>query len=165
MSQGTSETPVMDLLATMTAASIEASNLDPRSLMLVRIAALVAVDAPPASYLLNLGAAAEADVEVEQVRDVFLAIAPIVGTARVASAAGKIVRALGLADLAIELEVAEEDDPPGEGYSSRAQARTGSRSRGDRPRLLAGHVCAARPPDPGSGRRRHPPSRRRVPVK
>ncbi|MGA9161707.1 MAG: carboxymuconolactone decarboxylase family protein [Actinomycetota bacterium] len=110
MSQGTSETPVMDLLTTMTAASIEASNLDPRSLMLVRIAALVAVDAPPASYLLNLGAAAEADVDVEQVRDVFLAIAPIVGTARVASAAGKIVRALGLADLAIELEVAEEDE-------------------------------------------------------
>ena len=113
MSQGTSETPVMDLLTTMTAASIEASNLDPRSLMIVRIAALVAVDAPPASYLLNLGAAAEADVDVEQVRDVFLAIAPIVGTARVASAAGKIVRALGLADLAIELEVAEEDESAG----------------------------------------------------
>ena len=43
----------------------------------------------------------------------FLAIAPIVGTARVASAAGKIVRALGLADLAIELEVAEEDESAG----------------------------------------------------
>ena len=42
MSQGTSESPVMDLLTTMTAASIEASNLDARSLMLVRIAALIA---------------------------------------------------------------------------------------------------------------------------
>ena len=89
MSQGTSETRVMDLLTTMTAASIEASNLDARSLMLVRIAALVAMDAPPASYLLNLAAAQEAEVDVEQVRDVFLAIAPIVGTARVASAAGE----------------------------------------------------------------------------
>ena len=110
MSQGTSETRVMDLLTTMTAASIEASNLDARSLMLVRIAALVAMDAPPASYLLNLAAAEEAEVDVEQVRDVFLAIAPIVGTARVASAAGEIVRALGLAELAIELELRDEDE-------------------------------------------------------
>ena len=53
------------------------------------------------------------DPHSEQVRDVFMAIAPIVGTARVASAAGKIVRALGLADLAIELEVAEEDKSAG----------------------------------------------------
>ena len=130
MSQGTSETPVMDLLATMTAASIEASNLDPRSLMLVRIAALVSVDAPPASYLLNLGAAAEADVDVEQVRDVFLAIAPIVGTARVASAAGKIVRALGLADLAIELEVAEEDESAGLGSPPEGRRRSTRRPTG-----------------------------------
>ena len=38
------ETPVLDLLATMTAASLDASNLDEQTLMLVRIAALVAVD-------------------------------------------------------------------------------------------------------------------------
>ena len=56
MSASTDETAVLDLLATMTAESIEASSLDPHSLMLVRIAALAAVDAPPASYLLNLGA-------------------------------------------------------------------------------------------------------------
>ena len=57
MSDVPAETPVLDLLATMTAASVEASGLDPQTLMLVRIAALVAVDAPPSSYLLNLGAA------------------------------------------------------------------------------------------------------------
>ena len=56
--------------------------------MLVRIAALVAVDAPPASYLLNLGAASELGIDAEQVRGVLAAIAPIVGTARVASATG-----------------------------------------------------------------------------
>jgi 4-carboxymuconolactone decarboxylase len=39
------ETPVLDLLAGMTAASIAASRLDPNTLLLVRIAALVAVDA------------------------------------------------------------------------------------------------------------------------
>ena len=88
------DTPVFDLLADMTADSIEASTLDAETLMLVRIAALVAVDAPPASYLMNLGVASELDVGVEQVRGVLTAVAPIVGTARVASAMGKIVTAL-----------------------------------------------------------------------
>lgn len=69
--------------------------------MLIRIAALVAVDAPPASYLLNLEAAAVDGVDPEQVRSVLALVAPIVGTARVASATAAIVEAL-----AIELEVA-----------------------------------------------------------
>ncbi len=60
MADPTTDTPVLDLLASMTADSVEASSLDPEALMLVRIAALVAVDAPPVSYLLNLGAAARA---------------------------------------------------------------------------------------------------------
>jgi alkylhydroperoxidase/carboxymuconolactone decarboxylase family protein YurZ len=97
----TGETPVLDLLGTMTAASIEASELDPRSLMLVRLAALVAVDAPPVSYLMNLNAASGADVSADDVRGVLAAVAPIVGTSRVASATGKIVQAL-----AVDLEVA-----------------------------------------------------------
>lgn len=104
MTSKTTETPVLDLLASMTSASIEASNLDAKTLMLVRIAALVAVDAPPASYLMNLGAAGEVGVDEEQVRGVLIAIAPIVGTARVASATTKIVRALALAIEAAELE-------------------------------------------------------------
>jgi len=99
------ETPVLDLLAKMTADSIDASDLDAESLMLVRIAALVAVDAPPASYLLNIGAASEAGVDAEKIRGVFAAIAPIVGTARITSATGNIVRALGIA-----LEMAELED-------------------------------------------------------
>jgi hypothetical protein len=86
------------------------SSLDPESIMLVRIAALISVDAPPASYLLNLGMASEIDIDAEQVRAVLAAVAPIVGTARVASAAGNIARALGLAlDLAELEEEAEAD--------------------------------------------------------
>ncbi len=108
MAESTTDTPVLDLLASMTADSLEASSLDPQSLMLVRIAALAAVDAPPASYLLNLEAAGEVGLDAEQVRGVLAAIAPIVGTARVASATGKIVRALGVAIEAAELE--EEDE-------------------------------------------------------
>ena len=48
---GPSDTPVLDLLAKMTTDSLEVSSLDAQTLVLVRIAALVAVDAPPASYL------------------------------------------------------------------------------------------------------------------
>ncbi len=92
-----SDTPVLDLLASMTADSLEASSLDSEELMLVRLAALVAVDAPPASYLLNLGAASELGFDLEDVRGVLAAIAPIVGTAKVAAATGNIVRALGFA--------------------------------------------------------------------
>ena len=102
------ETPILDLLATMTEASVEASSLDPRSLMLARIAALIAVDAPPASYVLNLGVAGEVGLDGETVRGVFAAVAPIVGTARVASAAVNVGRALGFAELVAELELEEE---------------------------------------------------------
>jgi alkylhydroperoxidase/carboxymuconolactone decarboxylase family protein YurZ len=105
----TSETPVLDLLANMTADSVAASDLDAETLMLVRIAALAAVDAPPVSYLLNLGAASEVGVDAEQVRGVLAAIAPIVGTARVASATGKIAEALEVA-----IEVAELEEEQGE---------------------------------------------------
>ena len=101
------DAPVFDLLKTMTAESIEASTLDDETLMLVRIAALVAVDAPPASYLLNIGAAGDVGIDADQVQGVLAAVAPIVGTARIASAAGKMMRALGLGDELAEL--AEED--------------------------------------------------------
>ncbi len=105
MAESSSETPVLDLLASMTAESLEASSLDPETLVLVRIAALAAVDAPPISYLLNLEAASAVGIDAEQVRGVLAAIAPIVGTARIASATGKIVNALE-----VEMEIAEFDE-------------------------------------------------------
>ena len=100
MAEPITETPVLDLLQSMTADSIAASSLDLDTLALVRIAALAAVDAPAVSYLLNLEAASQVGIDGEQVRGVLAAIAPIVGTARVASATGKIVDAL---DVAIEV--------------------------------------------------------------
>jgi 4-carboxymuconolactone decarboxylase len=106
MSAESDETPILDLLTKMTADGIEASSLDTETLMLVRLAALVAVDAPPASYLLNLGAAGESGVDADQVQGVLAAVAPIVGTTRIVSAAGKMVRAfdlkLGLAELDVQ---------------------------------------------------------------
>jgi 4-carboxymuconolactone decarboxylase len=105
MAEPTSETPVLDLLANMTTDSLAASSLDPETLMLVRIAALVAVDAPSFSYLMNLEVASELGIDPERIRGVLAAIAPIVGTPRVASATGKIVEAL-----AVEIEIAELEE-------------------------------------------------------
>ena len=101
-----SEAPILELLVKMTADSLDASTLDEEALMLVRLAALVAVDAPPASYLMNIGAGSEMGVDEEKVRGVLLAVAPIVGTVRVATATGKIVQAFGLAPEIAELEEA-----------------------------------------------------------
>ena len=79
------ETPVLDTLADMTAASLARTSLDPRELMLVRIAALIAVYAPPASYLANAGAAEESGVTADDLQGVMIGVAPIVGTTRVVS--------------------------------------------------------------------------------
>jgi 4-carboxymuconolactone decarboxylase len=110
MSESTTETPVLDLLAAMTTQSLEATTLGAEQAMLVRIAALVAVDAPPVSYLLNLGAAGEIGIDDEQVRGVLAAVAPIVGTARTTAAIANIAEALGLALEMAALEAELEDE-------------------------------------------------------
>jgi 4-carboxymuconolactone decarboxylase len=102
MADEASSSPILDLLASMNRAGIETSTLDAESIMLVRLAALVAVDAPPVSYMLNLEMAGDVNVDAEQIEGMLAAIAPIVGSARVASAGGKMIRALGL-----ELSLAE----------------------------------------------------------
>ena len=97
----------------MTIASLENSDLSPRELMIARIAALVAVDAPAASYALNAVPAAESDIDLDDVEDILVAVAPIVGTTRVVSAAANIARdygfviALAAAELEEELEAEE----------------------------------------------------------
>ena len=104
------DTPVLDTLADITAASVEHNSLAPRELMLARIAALIAVDAPPASYLANAGAAGDSGVTADDLQGVMIAVAPVVGTARVVSAGGKILRALGFAIEVAEAEMADNGD-------------------------------------------------------
>jgi alkylhydroperoxidase/carboxymuconolactone decarboxylase family protein YurZ len=106
----TAETPVLDTLADLTAASVEHNSLAPRELMLARMAALIAVDAPPASYMANAEAAADSGVTAGDIQGVMIAIAPVVGTARVVSAGGKILRALGLAIAVADSEMAGDGD-------------------------------------------------------
>jgi 4-carboxymuconolactone decarboxylase len=108
MSSAAADTPILDLLGRMTADSMETSTLDEQTLMLVRVAALIAVDAPPASYLVNVGAAGDVGVSSDQITGVLAAVAPIVGTTRVVSAAGSMIKALGAAvELAELAEYAE----------------------------------------------------------
>ena len=79
-------------------------TLDAREHMLARLAALVAVGAPDASYLMNAAAAADAGV-TEDVQGVLIAVAPIVGTPRVLAGAAGITRALGFAVAVAEAEI------------------------------------------------------------
>jgi alkylhydroperoxidase/carboxymuconolactone decarboxylase family protein YurZ len=106
----TGDAPVMEALIEINAASLARTELDARSLMLVRLAALAAVDAPASSYLLHLGAAVDAGLTAEDAQDVLVAVAPIVGTPRTAAAAAKIVAALGLA-----IELVQEDAESAQG--------------------------------------------------
>lgn len=105
----TEDRPVLTTLAALTAVSVESCNLEQRDLMLARIAALAAVGAPPASYLLNAGSASDAGVTLEDVQGVLIAVAPVIGTPRTLLAAGNITRALGFAIAVLEAEL--EDEP------------------------------------------------------
>jgi len=72
------------------------TQLDDRSFALVKIAALIAVDAPPASYMWQIGNAIAEGVTPEEVLGTMWAVAPQVGGPRVISAAPEIMLALGL---------------------------------------------------------------------
>ena len=98
------DAPVLERLVAMNLDSMEHSQLDQKTYFLVRLAALVAMDAAPVSYLINLGMAVDSGVELEDAQGMLIAIAPVVGTARVASAAGKVLRAFGLAAVIEEAE-------------------------------------------------------------
>jgi alkylhydroperoxidase/carboxymuconolactone decarboxylase family protein YurZ len=107
-----SDTPVLDTIGAMTLVSLENSDLEADELLLVRLAALAALDAPALSYLAHVGPAVEAGVTLERTQAVLTAIAPVIGTARTMSAALKITEALGFAIAVAEealLEAMEEE--------------------------------------------------------
>jgi 4-carboxymuconolactone decarboxylase len=83
---------VLETLARMEVGALARSGLDEETYLLVRLAALVATDAAPVSYRAHLGGARLSTAEILAALQ---AIAPVVGSARVLSAASK----LGLAGL------------------------------------------------------------------
>lgn len=100
------EAPVLETLAEMTMNTFERSGLDEKTYLMVRIAGLVAMDAPPVSYAISLDASVDA-LEVEELQGILVALAPIVGSARIASAASNI---LDVFMLESEIGAEEEDE-------------------------------------------------------
>jgi alkylhydroperoxidase/carboxymuconolactone decarboxylase family protein YurZ len=106
------DAPVLNALTDMIAASVEHNSLSPRDYMLARLAALIAVDAPPISYFANASAIEESGLTEEEIQGVMIAVAPVVGAPRVMSAGGHILRALGIAIAVAETEMDAEGSQP-----------------------------------------------------
>ncbi len=103
--QGISEGDAEDMgfLREILTSSFTESGLDPQTFMLVRLAALAALDAAPASWLMNLAVGREAvGLGPDLTLGTLIAIAPVIGTARVVSAAGNMLKALKMAEIAID---------------------------------------------------------------
>ncbi len=72
------------------------TGLDARTFSLVKIAALIALDAPPASYVWQVANALAAGATPEDLMGVLRAILPQVGGPRAMAAAPELMLALGL---------------------------------------------------------------------
>jgi alkylhydroperoxidase/carboxymuconolactone decarboxylase family protein YurZ len=91
------ELDMLDTAVGLREIDLELTGLDSRAFALVKIAALVALDAPPASYAWQVPNALAEGVTPEDITGVLRAIAPQVGGPRVVAAAPEIMLALGLA--------------------------------------------------------------------
>jgi 4-carboxymuconolactone decarboxylase len=72
------------------------TGLDPRTSALAKIASLIALDAPPASYAWQVADALDDGATAEDILGALRAVAPQVGGPRVVAAAPEIMVALGL---------------------------------------------------------------------
>jgi alkylhydroperoxidase/carboxymuconolactone decarboxylase family protein YurZ len=106
------DNPVLDTLTDMTAASVDHNSLSPREFLIARLAAMIAVDAPPISYFVSASAIEEGGMTAEDIQGVMIAVAPVTGAPRVMSAGGHILRALGIAVAVAESEMAADGSQP-----------------------------------------------------
>ena len=90
------DTDVLKTAVDIREAEQEASGLDPRTFSLVKIASLIALDSPPASYLWQIANALDAGATPPEILGVLRAVAPQVGGPRIIAAAPEIMVALGL---------------------------------------------------------------------
>jgi 4-carboxymuconolactone decarboxylase len=72
------------------------SALEPRTLALIKLGAMIALDAPPVSFAWEVENAIELGVSPEEILDVLRAVAPQVGAPKVVAAAPEIMLGLGL---------------------------------------------------------------------
>lgn len=85
--------------AGLEADALKPSGLDQETYHLVRIAALAALGGCMVSWVNQLDAADEANVDLDRVLGTIIAVAPLIGAPRVLAAEAQIVRASGLADV------------------------------------------------------------------
>jgi 4-carboxymuconolactone decarboxylase len=88
--------------------SANVSKIDRRSHALVRVGALIAMNAAPPSYMWAIDAAEAAGVSRDEIVGTLIAVLPIVGAARVVSAAPSLGLAIGY-DVAEALETLEDN--------------------------------------------------------
>jgi alkylhydroperoxidase/carboxymuconolactone decarboxylase family protein YurZ len=93
----TGNVDMLEELLGLREAQLQSTTLDTRTFALVKIAALIALDAPPASYAWQVANALGEGASSEDILAVLVAIAPQVGGPRVVAAAPEIMVALGLA--------------------------------------------------------------------
>jgi 4-carboxymuconolactone decarboxylase len=84
----------LDALRT-SASNADSARLDPRSCSLGRMAALYALDGPEPSYGWAASIALASGVTSDEMVALLIAIAPVIGSARVVAAAPKLGLALG----------------------------------------------------------------------
>ncbi len=72
----------------------EQSGLDARAHAFVRLGALVAIDAAPASFIWQVNMALKSGVTREEIVGVLVALAPTIGLAKIVSAAPELAFAL-----------------------------------------------------------------------
>jgi 4-carboxymuconolactone decarboxylase len=88
----------------------DVAHLDARTDALVKIAALVALDAPLSSYRAPVAAADRAGAELDDLLAVLVAVGGAVGSARLVSGAPRIALAAGY-DVEADLELLEQVEP------------------------------------------------------
>jgi 4-carboxymuconolactone decarboxylase len=86
------------------------SGLAPREHALARVASLIALDAAPPSFMSAVQAGVNAGLTEEEIVGTLIAVMPIVGVARVVSAAPNLALALGY-DVAEAFEAVGSDSP------------------------------------------------------
>jgi alkylhydroperoxidase/carboxymuconolactone decarboxylase family protein YurZ len=88
--------------------NIEASGLDPKTHALVRLGALVALGAAPVSFQSNVESAIAAGATDEEIVGALIAVAPVIGLARVISATPNVAIPMGY-DVDTALEAVERE--------------------------------------------------------
>jgi alkylhydroperoxidase/carboxymuconolactone decarboxylase family protein YurZ len=85
----------VDALLAHDPSDVGARCLDPKTHALVRIGALITMNAAPAHYMAAVESAKEHGATLDEIVGTLIAVMPVVGTARVVTAAPKLGLAIG----------------------------------------------------------------------